>query len=122
MRPHGLSTHPTYLNHCNPRTRYDYIERVVSEWWRLWLRHFVPNLQSRSKWYKLRENLEPGDIVLLIDHDQKRGQWKMGKIREAFPGTDGNIRSVRVETATSTYDRPITKLCLLLSKNEYDNK
>ena len=44
----------------------------------------------------------------------------MGKIIETFPGTDGKIRSAKVETSVGSYDRPITKLCLLISKKEYE--
>ena len=29
--------------------------------------HFTPNLQARGKWFKTRENLAVGDIVLIID-------------------------------------------------------
>ena len=43
----------------------------------------------------------------------------MGKVIKTFPETDGKVRSVKVKTATSTLDRPIMKLCLLLAKNEY---
>ena len=122
LRPHGLLMHPPQLNEGNPKFRYDYIERLVSEWWKLWLRHFVPNLQPRTKWVKLRQNIEIGDIVLVIDPDFKRGQWKMGKIIETYSGTDGNIRSAKIKTSTGNYDRLITKMCLLLAKNEYNNQ
>ena len=109
LRPHGLLLHPPQLNQGNPKFRYEYIEKLVNEWWRLWLRH-LPNSQSRSKWLKVREDIENGDIVLIIDPDIKRGKWKMGKIIETFPGTDGKIKSAKVETSVGSYDRPITKL------------
>ena len=32
---------------------------------------------------------------------------------ETFPGKDGIVRSARVKTQTGSYERPITKLCLL---------
>ena len=98
--------------------RYDYIQKVISEWWKLWLRNCVPNLQIRNKWWKTRDNVTNGDIVLLIDPGISRGKWQIGKIIEVFPGTDNKIRSVKVKTNSGTYDRPITKLSLLLSKEE----
>ena len=45
----------------------------------------------------------------------------MGKIIRTYPGPDNKVRSVRVKTNKGEYDRPITKLCLLLAKNEYEN-
>ena len=82
----------------------------------------MPNLQLRSKWYKTRENLAVGDLVLLIDANVKRCQWSMGKILKVYPGADGKVRSVNVKTTEGTYDRPITKVCLLLAKEEYENE
>ena len=82
--------------------------------------YFVPNLQARSKWWKLQHNLDCGDIVLLIDRDVNRGKWRMGIVEEVFQGTDGNVRSAKIKTQTGIYDRPITKLCLILAKTEYE--
>ena len=116
MRPKGLNRDLSHLNESNPKLRYDYIQRLVNEWWRFWMLYFVPNLQARSKWSKLRHNLDCGDIVLLIDQDVNRGKWRMGIVEEVFRGTDGNVRSAKIKTQIGIYDRPITKLCLILAK------
>ena len=68
----------------------------------------------------MRNSVESRDIVLIIDPIIKREKWQMAKVIETDPGPDGKVRSVKVKTASSTLDRPITKLCLLLSKNEYE--
>ena len=119
LRPSGLPRDPEFMNYVpNPRTRYQLIQTIVNEWWQLWMSNFAPNLQPRSKWFKTRENVETGDIVLLIDKNVARSQWCMGVILDTYPGIDGLVRSVKVKTTTGTYDRPISKLCLLLSKKE----
>ena len=120
LRPGGLNKHPDHLNTGNPRSRYEYIQRLCDEWWKIWLRNFVPTLQVRNKWWKPRENVGIGDIVLVIDPNNNRGKWQMGKIMDVFPNPDGKVRSVRVKTSNGTYDRPITKLTLLISRNEYE--
>ena len=122
LRPKGLNRHPDHLNQGSPRSRYNYIQRLCDEWWRIWLKNFLPNLQVRNKWWKSRESLEIGDVVLLIDPNISRGKWHMGKILEVFPSLDGRIRSVRVRTSNGIYDRPITKLTLLMSRSEYENE
>ena len=123
LRPSMLDHDPAPLNvEGNPRKRYNYVQRLVDEWWKLWLLHFIPNLQPRNKWYKTRENLEEGDIVLLIEKDVKRSQWNMGKIICVYPGKDNKVRSVQVKTKKGIYNRPITKICLLVSKSEYENE
>ena len=80
----------------------------------------MPSLQPRGKWYKERKNISVGDIVLLIDKDAPRSAWNMGLITEVYHGNDGLVRSVQVKTASGTYERPITKLTILLSSEEQE--
>ena len=54
-----------------------------------------------------------GDIVLLVDSDVPRGQWKMGRVLKVIPSRDGLVRKVVVKTSTSTYLRPVHKLVLI---------
>ncbi len=119
LRPAELPVDPEELNEStNVRRRYQRVQSVADEWWKLWMRNFVPNLQARSKWFKQRENVCVGDIVLVIDKDVARSKWNMGRVEEVYPGSDGLVRSVKVRTVTGIYDRPITKLVMLLSKEE----
>ena len=121
LRPPGsLSNDPEFLNDetIAPRRRYQLVQSVANEWWQLWMSNFAPNLQPRNKWFKKRENVVKGDIVLLIDKDRPRSQWCMGLVSDVYPGNDGLVRSVKVKTSTGVYNRPITKLSLLLSKDE----
>ena len=121
LRPKGLTREQDWLNVENPKTRYGYIQRMVNEWWKLWMQHFVPNLQMRNKWFKERKNVSIGDVVLVIDSNIPRSKWQLAIIIETFPGNDGHIRSVKIRTSSGQYTRPITKLCLLLTKEELQN-
>ena len=60
--------------------------------------------------------------MLLVDPSVKRNQWSMAIVENVYHGDDGLVRSVRVKTSSGSYDRPITKLCLLLSQDEYSNE
>ena len=51
--------------------------------------------------------------MLLIDSNQPRGQWKLGHVIKTFPGEDGLVRVVEVQTETGIYKRAIHRLCLL---------
>ena len=44
----------------------------------------------------MKRNLKKGDIVLIQDSNQIRGQWKLGKVSEVFPGEDSIVRKVHV--------------------------
>ena len=70
------------------------------------MRYFAPNSLSRNKWYRVRENLQIGDLVLELVANHKRGKWK-------YPGQDGLVRKVRIKTKDGEFDRPIHRLCLL---------
>ena len=110
LRSGGLPRDPESMNiTCNPRKRYQYIHNVVNEWWKLWLLHFVPSLQPRSRWYKERKNIEKGDIVLIIDPNIMRSKWKIAIVEEVFPDAAGYVRSAQLKTNSGSYKRPITQ-------------
>ena len=41
--------------------------------------------------------MKTGDIVLIQDSNLIRGQWKLGKVSNIYPGTDGKVRKVDVQ-------------------------
>ena len=45
----------------------------------------------------------------------------MGLVLETYPCEDGLVRKVKIKTATSVYDRPIHKLCLIATKEELNS-
>ena len=47
---------------------------------------------------------------------------KLGLVLLAYPGADGLVRKARIKTATSVYDVPIHKLCLIATKKELSNE
>ena len=86
------------------------------------MKYFAPNLLPRNKWFRVRENLQVGDLVLVIDKKHRRAQWVMALITATYPGDDGLVRKVRIKTTTGQYDRPINKLCLIATKQEMNNE
>lgn len=57
--------------------------------------------------------LQPNSIVLIMDERYPPSKWPLGRIIKVHPGKDGHVRVVTVKTATSTFERPVTKLRLL---------
>ena len=43
-----------------------------------------------------------GEIVTVYDEGQPRGLWRVGRIEEVIPGSDGNVRSARVHVQSKT--------------------
>lgn len=74
------------------------------------------NLQPRQKWHKNRRNVKINDIVLLQDDLASRNKWKLARITEVYPGSDGRVRKLRLLVSDTTFDKkgkPTTKTVFL---------
>ncbi|XP_068684263.1 uncharacterized protein [Montipora foliosa] len=96
-------------------------QKRVQEFWRCWIKYFASNLLPRNKWYTPRENLQEGDLVLEMEPTPRR-TWKLGLVLLTYPAADGLVRKAKIKTATSVYDRPIHKLCLIATKQDLSNE
>ena len=97
------------------RRRWRQVQYLADVFWRRWTQEYLPSLQQRQKWFKPRRNFSVGDVVLIIDSLTPRNLWPLGRITATFPGKDGLVRSVQIKTKSSSFCRPIDKLCLLES-------
>ena len=70
------------------------------------------------KWNCPQRNFEKGGLVLIIDDRAPRNDWNMARVVDIHLDLNGQVRSVRVTTATMTLDRPIDKLVLILENEE----
>ena len=95
------------------RRRWKYTQHLVEQFWRRWIREYLPELQRRQKWTKESRNIKKDDLVLLCDENTPRGLWPLGIIVQTMEGRDGLVRSVKVRTKSSVFTRPITKVVLL---------
>lgn len=59
-----------------------------------------------------------GDIVLVMDANQPRGQWLLGRITGVNNDDKGIVRSAEVKTVHGIHKRPVTKLIVLIPYNE----
>ena len=62
---------------------------------------------------KIKSKLYCRDVVIIADDNLPRNPWHMGVILETRNDKRGVVRSAKIKTATSVFDRPITKLCLI---------
>ena len=37
LRPGNLNHHPNHLNNGSPRSRYEYVQKLIDEWWKIYL-------------------------------------------------------------------------------------
>ena len=104
--------------HVYGRKRWRRVQYLANLFWSRWKREYVHLLQPRSKWNKATRNLQAGDIVIVADDLTPRGNWPLGRIADVIFAKDGLVRSVSVQTSTSSYRRPVTKYVLVLPVEE----
>lgn len=105
----------------NPRHRFEFIQRIVDGFWRSWMRDVFPLLVPRRKWNCERRNVRVDDVVLLSDQNAIRGKWTLGKVIQVYPGTDGKVRTVKVKTKDTEYNRPISKIVVIYPAEGYED-
>ena len=77
------------------------------------MKEYLPLLQERQKWFTKKQNLQPNDLVLMVDEKTSREQWPIPIIEKTYPDKYGNVRQVLVRTGKSKVKRDIRKLCHL---------
>lgn len=83
---------------CTGRLRY--LEKLKTYWWNRWQHEYLKELQEVHTRRKVGNNekaASPGDVVLVMNKNVPRGEWKLGTIKEVKPGADNLIRTAKVE-------------------------
>jgi len=79
--------------------------------WKRWLQEYLPALIPRKKWFWKEEvPIKEGDIVLILDDQVPRNQWRKGVVIRIHPSKDREARMADVQTALSVLPRPTRKL------------
>jgi hypothetical protein len=66
---------------------------------------------------ELNPNLSKGDLVLELDKDVPRGEWRLAIVQEVIPSLDKNVRKVRIKNLAGLFIRLITQVCSLEINN-----
>ena len=123
---HFLIQRPSYLvprrNTTNEKIpygkRWERLTQAVQHIWNAWSNDYLVSLQQRKKWLRITRDFKVGDIVLVRHELSAPGKWPLARIIAVHPGHDGRVRVVTLKTATSTMQRPIVKLVLLLEQGD----
>ena len=58
---------------------------------------FFPSLLIHPKWHTEKRNVKVGDIIVVQDWNQVRGNWRLAKVSRVFPGKDGLVRRAELQ-------------------------
>jgi hypothetical protein len=99
----------------NRLSRWQRIEQLRQQFWRRWIREYIPQLQLRPKGQRItNDNVQPGDMVLIKEDNVVPLHWPLGRVVQVHPGHDGVVRVVSVKTAKgAVVSRSVKKLCVL---------
>lgn len=99
-------------------SRWQLLRQLMESFWRRWSSEYLHQFQTLPKWYRKRRDFRVDDLVMLKDERLPPTKRPLARVLEIHPGPDRLIRVVTVKTATTTFKRPIVKLCLLPSVND----
>lgn len=110
----------------NRLNRYQFLQRLLQEFWRGWSHEYLMKLQQRKKWKTPHDNLRIGQMVLIKEDNLPPASWLYGRVVKTYAGNDQLVRSADIETRfgenqnnkdgqfrRNIVSRPIHKLCLL---------
>jgi hypothetical protein len=94
----------------NAKKRWRRIQELVRHVWRRWIKEYLPHIGSRKKWFLPTKNLNVGDVVVVIDPDAARREWKVERIKQVYPGNDGLVRVIDVKVGGRVLRRSIIRV------------
>lgn len=95
------------------RKRWKHSQILADQFWTHFIKHYLPALQTRSKWQTDTPDLQQGSIVMVVDPSLPRAQWPVGRVTKVHPGADGRIRTAEVDVNGRQYQRPVARLITL---------
>ena len=95
------------------RKRWKRVQYLSNIFWSRWKKEYVHSLQQRIKWNRPKRNL-----VLVVDDHSPRNYWTMPRVIDTYPDSEGQVRSARITTGSTTLDRPIDQLVLILEHED----
>lgn len=95
------------------RRRWRHSQILADQFWKCFLKFYLPGLQNRQKWQKDSVDIQLGTTVLIIDPQLPRALWPVGQVKEIIPGADTKVRIARVKVGDKTYTRPVARLIQL---------
>jgi len=99
-------------------SRWQLVQKMTQHFWRRWSGEYISRMQQRPKWLQQSNKIKLNSLVLIKDERYPPLKWKLGRVTELHPGTDGLVRVVSLRTAEGEFQRPVVKVCLLPIESE----
>ena len=128
--PAGPFKEPVNLKH-----HFEFVEKIVDTFWHRWTRDYFPSLLIHPKWHTVKHNVKVGDIIVVQDSNQVRGNWRLAKVSKVFPGKYGLVKRAELHyknqaanylsqtykgKSYTTIEGPVQRLIVIIPVNEKD--
>ena len=80
---------------------------ITNQFWKVWTKLFFPTLLVRQKWHTARRNLQCGDVCMLYDKGNLRGEWRLVVVTQTFPDENDVVRNVEVKSFPKQDGSPV---------------
>ncbi|XP_043264280.1 uncharacterized protein LOC122404410 [Colletes gigas] len=105
----------------NRLNRYQLVQQMLQHFWKRWQQEYLHHLQQRQKWRLNSPTIvKTGAVVVVREDNIPPLRWRLGRIIELQPGTDGIVRVVSIKVSDGIIKRPVTRICLLPPAEEED--
>lgn len=98
--------------------RYQRIEQLRQHFWQRWRNEYLAELQQRSKWRLKQTEPRIGDMVVFKESNTPPLKWRLGRVLQLYPGTDGVCRVADFTTQRGVVRRALNRVCLLPRSEE----
>ncbi|XP_068143463.1 uncharacterized protein [Drosophila tropicalis] len=71
------------------------VQEFAEQFWRRWVREYVPDLARRGKWFTKRPPIAAGDVVVILDETLPRNRWPKGIVEQTILAKDNQINCQR---------------------------
>jgi hypothetical protein len=119
----------------NVQTRFHLVQSITNQFWKIWTKLYFPTLLIRQKWHTARRNIQVGDVCVMQDSSNLRGEWRLALVTSTFPDEHGVVRNVEVKvspkqdssmvyrpTAPNYLKRHVSNLVVLVPKEENETQ
>ena len=91
--------------------RLKYQVEVQQHFWKRFQAEIIPLMGPRKKWREEVSDLKEDDVVIEVDENTPRGEWRKMRVTRVIPSDDNLIRKVEVTNGRGKfYIRPISRL------------
>ena len=85
-------------------------DNIQKHVWKRFQKELLPLLAPRRKWRATVPELKVDDIIIEVDENAKRGEWKMRRVHRILESADSLVRKVELFSPEGKiYLRPISR-------------